>query len=91
MLIPAIKSPRVNNFLKNRFGVDREQSILDEVCVAAPIGCGKPVVKFRTDDDAREYEISGLCQSCQDNLFEEEENLEATKIEKWCFDADIGE
>jgi len=73
MLIPAIKSPRVNNFLKNRFGVDREQAILDEVCVAAPIGCGKPVVKFRTDEDAKEFEISGLCQSCQDNLFDGEE------------------
>ena len=73
MLIPAIKSPRVNNFLKNRFGVDREQSILDEVCVAAPIGCGKPVTNFRTEADANEYEISGLCQSCQDELFDGEE------------------
>jgi hypothetical protein len=73
MLIPAIKSPRVNNFLKNRFGVDREQSILDEVCVAAPIGCGKPVDAFRTDADAKEYEISGLCQSCQDDLFDDGE------------------
>ena len=72
MLIPAIKSPRVNNFLKNRFGVDREQAILDEVCVAAPIGCGMPVDKFRTDADAKEYEISGLCQSCQDELFDGE-------------------
>ena len=80
MLIPAIKSPHVNNLLKQRFGVDREQAILDEVCV------GKPVDAFRTDMDAKEYEISGLCQSCQDNLFEE-----AAKIEKWCFDADIGE
>ena len=50
MLIPSIKSPRVNNHLKNTFGVDREQAILDEVCVPAPIGCGKPVIKFRTDD-----------------------------------------
>ena len=73
MLIPAIKSPRVNNFLKNRFGVDREQAILDEVCVAAPIGCGKPVVNFRTEADANEYEISGLCQSCQDDLFDDGE------------------
>lgn len=73
MLIPTIKSPHVNNLLKQRFGVDREQSILDEVCVAAPIGCGMPVVKFRTDEDAKEYEISGLCQSCQDDLFDDGE------------------
>jgi hypothetical protein len=72
MLIPTIKSPYVNNYLKQRFGIDREQAILDEVCVPAPIGCGKPVDYFRTDADAKEYEISGLCQSCQDNLFDGE-------------------
>jgi hypothetical protein len=73
MLIPTIKSPHVNNLLKQRFGVDREQAILDEVCVEVPIGCGKPVVKFRTEADANEYEISGLCQSCQDDLFDDGE------------------
>ena len=72
MLIPAIKSPRVNRFLKKHFGVDREQAILDEVCVPEPIGCGQPVVAFRTDADANEYEISGLCQCCQDELFDGE-------------------
>ena len=72
MLIPTIKSPHVNNLLKQRFGVDREQAILDEVCVPAPIGCGKEVKSFRTEADAKEFEISGLCQSCQDNLFDGE-------------------
>jgi hypothetical protein len=85
MLIPTIKSPRIDNHLKATFGVNREQAILDEVCVSAPIGCGMPVTKFRTNADAKEFEISGLCQSCQDDLFEE------AKIEKWCFDADVGE
>jgi len=73
MLIPTIKSPRINNHLKNTFGVDREEAILDEVCVPAPIGCGKPVIKFHTVESAKEFEISGLCQSCQDELFEGEE------------------
>jgi hypothetical protein len=73
MLIPSIKSPRINNHLKNTFGVDREQAILDEVCVPSPIGCGKPVLSFRNEVDAKEFEISGLCQSCQDNLFDGEE------------------
>ena len=73
MLIPTIKSPHIDNHLKAEFGVDREQAILDEVCVPAPIGCGKPVTKFRTQADAKEFEISGLCQSCQDDIFEGEE------------------
>ena len=73
IISPSIKSPRINNHLKNTFGVDREEAILDEVCVPAPIGCGKPVVMFRTEVDAKEFEISGLCQSCQDELFDGEE------------------
>ena len=85
IISPSIKSIRIDNHLKNTFGVDREEAILDEVCVPAPIGCGQPVVKFRTEADAKEFTISGLCQCCQDELFED------TKIEKWCFDADVGE
>ena len=73
MLTPTIKSPHVDNYLMNHFGVDREQAILDEVCVPAPIGCGAPVSSFRTKEAADEYMISGLCQKCQDVLFAEEE------------------
>jgi len=73
MLAPTIKSAHINNHLKAEFGIDREQAILDEVCVPAPIGCGKPVIKFRNQADAKEFEISGLCQSCQDELFDGEE------------------
>tara|TARA_Y100001938_G_scaffold145116_1_gene221114 strand:+ start:1229 stop:1405 length:177 start_codon:yes stop_codon:yes gene_type:complete len=57
----------------SRFGVDREQAILDEVCISSPIGCGAPVASFRTEEAAAEYEISGLCQKCQDVLFADEE------------------
>ena len=70
MIIPKLKSQHVERLLKERFGVNREKSILDEVCVEAPIGCGKPITNFRTEADANEYEISGLCQSCQDELFD---------------------
>ena len=70
MIIPQIKSHHIERLLKEKFGVSREKSILNEVCVEAPIGCGKPVTNFRTEADANEYEISGLCQSCQDKLFD---------------------
>jgi len=72
MIIPKMKSQHIERLLKERFGVNRELSILNEVCVEAPIGCGKPIESFRTDEAADEYEISGLCQSCQDNLFDGE-------------------
>lgn len=37
--------------------------------------CGKPVVfsEFKDDLSREEYRISGLCQSCQDETFKEEE------------------
>lgn len=41
--------------------VDREQC---PFCGAIPEG-------FRDEVSAREYEISGLCQTCQDKVFEE--------------------
>ena len=69
MLASTEKNPKINNHLKAVFGVDREQAILDEVCIA-PIGCGKPVEGFRTDLAAKEFTISGLCQICQDKFFE---------------------
>ncbi len=69
MLIPSEKSPAVERMLTNLFGVNREEAILNEVCVAAPVGCGKPVEGFRTDLTAREYEISGLCEKCQERYF----------------------
>ena len=70
MLSPTDKSPYMEHIFKKTFGISREQSILDEMCVPAPIGCGKPVTKFTDEISAKEYCISGLCQECQDKLFD---------------------
>lgn len=70
MLFPAEKAPAVERTLTEVFGVNRVDAILNEVCVSSPIGCGQPVEGFRTDLNAREYEISGLCEKCQDKYFE---------------------
>lgn len=32
--------------------------------------CGEEVVSFRDELSAREYAISGMCQGCQDSVFE---------------------
>jgi predicted amidophosphoribosyltransferase len=34
--------------------------------------CGKPAQQFRDCTSEREYEISGLCQKCQDVIFAED-------------------
>ena len=69
MLIPTEKAIAVERTLADVFGVNRVEAVLNEVCVEAPIGCGQPVEGFRTDLNAREYEISGLCEKCQDRYF----------------------
>jgi len=36
--------------------------------------CGGDASTFKDDISAKEYTISGLCQECQDEAFEEEED-----------------
>ena len=69
MLIPTIKAPPIDRHLTEVFGYDREQSILDETCVS----CKEVVTNLPTETYAKEYEISGLCKECQDEVFEGEE------------------
>lgn len=41
----------------------------DQKCLPPPIGCGGPADSFRNEQSEREYEISRLCQKCQDDFF----------------------
>jgi hypothetical protein len=34
------------------------------------VSCGKPADKFRDEVSRREYKISCLCQTCQDDVFQ---------------------
>lgn len=67
---PSFKSPEIEGFLNKTFGIDRSQSIKKNKCVAPPIGCGKPIANFRDEISRKEYTISGLCQKCQDEIWE---------------------
>jgi len=44
----------------------REQSKKDGICNM----CKEPILSFRDEESEREYQISALCQSCQDSVFE---------------------
>ena len=46
----------------------RADSIREGVCPA----CTKPVGMFRDRLSAREHRISGLCQACQDDVFDDD-------------------
>lgn len=76
---PTKKSPGVEAFLEAMAG--RTSAITTDRCVNAPIGCGMPVhpdvdpiwedgsTRFRDGGSLSEYRISGLCQTCQDEIF----------------------
>jgi hypothetical protein len=55
----------VDDFTKRNFGRTLSESQKQKVCV----GCGKPIKGFKDVLSQREYEISGLCQECQDDVF----------------------
>lgn len=66
---PSEKSPEMENTLDNLsqdvFGRKRTDSIKSGICVV----CGTPAHTFRDALSEKEYRISGMCQSCQDNVF----------------------
>ena len=45
-----------------------EQAKEDQVCNL----CGEPILSFKDELSKREYEISAMCQNCQDGIFEED-------------------
>jgi len=78
MASPTEKAPAIEAFLHTVItGAEllgqtpaRVAAITGDVCIPAPIGCGGPAIEFRDEISRREYRISGLCQKCQDLVFE---------------------
>lgn len=69
VMTPTNKSEGMEEFLTKTFGHDRREVISANKCVPKPIGCGGDASKFRDERSYKEYQISGLCQKCQDNFF----------------------
>ena len=66
---PTTKHEKLEDFLIELTGSDRRLTIEANKCRPAPIGCGEDVERFRDTLSEREYQISGLCQACQDKVF----------------------
>ncbi len=60
-----MKSKRMNQAILELTGIDVNKSVETRVC---PF-CNKSVGEFRDEISKKEHEISGLCQSCQDDMF----------------------
>jgi len=62
---PSDKTPEMEEFIKQTFGIDRRKCIEDDVCVF----CGKEAKVFKDQRSIDEFAISGMCQQCQDETF----------------------
>jgi hypothetical protein len=51
----------------------RREAIAMGLCMRPPIGCGNGATEFDDEASLKEYEISGLCQKCQNEAFGREE------------------
>jgi len=65
---PTNKSNAINSMLSSVFGVDRVQTITEAFCVSCDSE-NNNAASFRDDLSRKEYAISGMCQSCQDDIF----------------------
>lgn len=60
------KHIQIDEALQRLTGHNRVSSIEGNMCSF----CGKPVYRFKNDLSLREYQISGMCQNCQDKVFD---------------------
>jgi Zn ribbon nucleic-acid-binding protein len=67
---PSRKNPAIDTFLDEMFGVLRINDIEVDRCVTCGKGCG---VDFPTELYKKEFSISGMCPTCQDNVFSSED------------------
>ena len=65
MPTPSDKSEQVNDAIYNLTGVDRIETIQMNQCAM----CKTPNLNWRDKLSEKEYTISGMCQTCQDEVF----------------------
>lgn len=74
MAKPITRSRQINAIRADLAGVDDpDKAIREDRCQPPPIGCGGPATAFRDALSAKEFRITGMCQKCQDEFFNTEE------------------
>jgi len=63
---PTIKAFPLNKLMSEMQGKDRVSTIEANKCMT----CDGTATSFKDDLSINEYKISGMCQSCQDGVFE---------------------
>jgi hypothetical protein len=63
--MPTKKSEEIESLLTSITGISRQDAEAKGICT----WCKRPIIGFRDELSAREYQISGFCQTCQDETF----------------------
>ena len=63
--MPTQKTKEIDDFLTSIAGISRQKAADMRICT----WCKGKVEAFRDELSAREYQISGFCQKCQDETF----------------------
>ena len=68
---PAWKAPQIDALLSEIIfnGKDRPTCIREGICITCDEAKGLKATSFRDDVSRKEYAISAMCQSCQDDVF----------------------
>jgi len=66
MATPSRKSDQVNEMVFKLTGIDRVEVIQNDQCA---FKCAEPNFIWRDEKSKKEYTISGMCQSCQNDMF----------------------
>jgi len=73
-ITPSVKSDTINGELDLLSqiiwnGKDRRTCIEEGICLTCDESKGLKATSFRDDISRKEYSISAMCQSCQDDIF----------------------
>lgn len=60
-----VKDDVVDDVAKHLYGITKKDSLEHQICIQ----CRSEHLRFDDEPSRKEYEISGLCQACQDKLF----------------------
>ena len=88
---PTYKAPQIDALLSEIIfnGKDRVTCIKEGTCITCDEAQGLIATSFRDDVSRKEYAISAMCQSCQDDVFGVSDD-EPYEDEMWADDDALG-
>jgi len=66
---PAIKAPEIEALLE-AFSLGLARPRAEAFTLQACVTCGGPAIEFDSALSEKEYSISGMCQICQNDVFD---------------------